>query len=209
MELMSIFVVAIIGYLLGCFQIAYFVGKLVNNIDIRNHGTRNAGASNVTTVMGWKFGIITAFGDILKAAIAVWAIKYLYPHSITLAFIAGTAAIIGHIFPFFLKFRGGKGAASLVGMAVAFNFRIGLILIITIVIITIVTDYIALGTLGMYTLLPILSYYYKYPIACIIIGIGLLLLSIFKHKDNIIRTIRHEEIGLRQVIKKNKNKSPA
>jgi glycerol-3-phosphate acyltransferase PlsY len=209
MELMSIFVVAIIGYLLGCFQIAYFVGKLANNIDIRNHGTHNAGASNVTTVMGWKFGIITAFGDILKAAIAVWAIKFLYPHSITLAFIAGTAAIIGHIFPFFLKFRGGKGAASLIGMTMAFNLRIGIILIITIVIITIVTDYIALGTLGMFTLLPILSYYYKYPIVCIIIGIGLLLLSILKHKENIIRTIRHEEIGLRQVIKKNKNKSPA
>ncbi|MCR1899344.1 glycerol-3-phosphate acyltransferase [Irregularibacter muris] len=204
MEAINIISAAIVGYLLGCFQTAYLVGKLVNNIDIRKFGTHNAGASNITTVMGWKYGIITALGDILKAMIAVWAFRILFPSSVTLAFIAGAAAILGHIFPFFLKFRGGKGAASLVGMAVAYNTRIGLILIFTIIVITIVTDYIALGTIGMFTLLPILSYYYKYPFLCIFIGIGLMILSLFKHRENIIRTIRHEEIGLRQVIEKNK-----
>jgi acyl phosphate:glycerol-3-phosphate acyltransferase len=204
MSAIQILISVFIGYMLGCFQTAYIVGRVVKKIDIRTQGSNNAGASNVTMVLGWKYGAITAFADIFKAALAVMIVGIIFPGSRELAFIAGTFAVLGHIFPFFLRFKGGKGAASLVGMLIAIDIKIAVIAILTIVIITLVIDYIALGSIGMFAVLPVSTYAFNYPLICTIIGIGLALLCVYKHQINIKRIMRKEETGLRKVVNKDK-----
>jgi glycerol-3-phosphate acyltransferase PlsY len=156
-------------------------------------------------VLGWKYGALTAFADIFKASLAVLLAGAIFPGSKELIFIAGASAVLGHIFPFFLKFKGGKGAASLIGMLLAIDLKLAIIAILTIVIITLVIDYIALGSIGMFSVLPVSTYVFNYPIICTLIGVGLALLCVYKHKINIKRIIKKEETGLRRVVNKNKN----
>jgi acyl phosphate:glycerol-3-phosphate acyltransferase len=200
MSYFGVIVSAFVGYSFGCFQTAYMVGKVVKNIDIRNYGSNNAGASNVTIVMGFKYGLFTAFVDIIKAILAVTFINSIFPKSVELLFIAGAFAVLGHIFPFYLKFKGGKGAASLIGMVLAINFKMAIIAILTIIIITLILDYIAIGSLGMFAVLPITTYLFNYSTICVCIGVFLSLLSIYKHQINIKRIIRKEEVGLRKIV---------
>ena len=116
----------LIGYAFGSIQPAYILSKIVGKIDIREHGSGNAGASNITAIMGWKYGFLVGLVDILKGVFAVLVVKWIYPFSPDLAFLSGIMAIIGHIFPFYMKFRGGKGVAALaVGMMFGSNSEIG------------------------------------------------------------------------------------
>ncbi len=203
MNYLNILICVILGYTFGCIQTAYMIGRIVKNIDIREQGSHNAGASNVTQIMGFKYGIITAFLDISKAIIAVLCVRFLFPNDISLPFIAGAFTIIGHIFPIHLGFRGGKGAASLIGMVLAIDIKIALILILSIVLITLLIDYISLGTITIFILLPLCTYFMNYPLLCTILGILLSILCIYKHSSNMIRILHHEEVGLRSVIKNN------
>lgn len=202
MNIVQFILVSFIGYLFGCFQTAYIIGRLKQNIDIRLHGSNNAGASNVTRVLGWKYGIITAIMDILKGTAAVILVGFLYPDAPALLFTAGAFVVIGHIFPVFLGFKGGKGTASLIGISLGINIKIAIVIILVLVIITIITDYIALGSLAMYALFPILALFYKYSLACIIILTLLCFVGFYKHSINIKRMLSHEEVGLRQVTRK-------
>lgn len=193
---------SLIGYLFGCFQTAYIIGKIKGNIDIRLHGTNNAGASNITRVMGWKYGIITALLDILKGTAAVILVGFLFPDKPALLFTAGAFVVLGHIFPVFLGFKGGKGTASLIGISLAIDLKIAIVIVLALVIITIVTDYIALGSLAMYTLFPLMALFYKYPLSCIVILTLLCFIGFYKHSINIKRMLSREEVGLRQVAKR-------
>ena len=126
---MIFFFTILIGYLLGCFQASYFISKYFHGFDIRNKGTGNAGASNVVATLGWKTGFITAVIDVLKASTAVWIINALFPESTNLIFLkylAGCSAVIGHIFPFFMNFKGGKGLASFMGLLFGINPILGI-----------------------------------------------------------------------------------
>lgn len=204
MRLSVVAISALVGYLMGCIQTAYIIGMTVKRIDIRKYGSNNAGASNVTNVMGWKYGIITAAVDILKAVVSVIIIRLLFPDTQYAYYITGAFTLIGHIFPFYMGFKGGKGTASLIGMALAINYKIALIIIISLVILTIVTDFIAIGSLAMYLIVPIASYLFGYSLACIIIAACICMLGFFVHRINIKRLINKEEVGLRAVIEKNK-----
>lgn len=198
------FTAALIGYCFGGFQTAYILGKIFKKIDIRNHGNGNLGASNATKIMGWKYGIIIALIDILKAVFAILLVKYIFNDSTVLLFVAGVFTILGHVYPILLKFKGGKGTASLIGMLLGINYKIAIIIIITIVLITIITDYIALGTIVVVTMLPILVYVFGYPMQAVYICLFITILSIFKHLPNVKKIIRKEEPGLRGTLKKRK-----
>lgn len=202
MTVLNFIISALIGYFSGCFQTAYIVGKYFKKIDIREHGSNNAGASNVTTIMGWKFGIITALIDISKAILAILLVRFLFPGSQDLVFVAGAAVILGHIFPVFLKFKGGKGLASLVGMLLAVDIKIALLIMAAIAIITLVTDYIAIGALTAYSIVPLFTFLSDYPKFCTMLALMLVLLAFYKHQINIVRIMHHEEKGLRGVMKK-------
>ena len=114
----------VIGYLFGLIQTGYIYGK-IKNIDIRKHGSGNAGTTNALRTLGWKAGVITFIGDCLKCVVAVTLVQFLFIqdlHQGLYAMYAGLGAVLGHNFPFYLKFKGGKGIATTCGV-----FMVGLI----------------------------------------------------------------------------------
>ena len=139
---MNIFLCVLMGYLVGCINPAYIISKF-NGFDIREKGTGNAGASNVTIVMGKKAGILTALFDILKAFTVTMIAGYLFPNIKCVKIISGISCILGHIFPVFMKFHGGKGLACLGGMILSYNPLIFLILLLTELVIVLLAGYIS------------------------------------------------------------------
>lgn len=200
------FTVIIIGYLFGCLQWSYILSKTFLNVDIRTLGAGNAGASNTVISIGWKLGVLVAILDILKAIISIFIIKHLFKISFIeenyfLLYLNGLFVILGHDFPFFMKFKGGKGAASLLGMLIGIDYKLGILGFFIILIITIVTDYIALGTLGLNLFLALSAYLY-YGMNSVLISLILLFIAIYLHMPNIKRILIKEEKGLRGVLKK-------
>ncbi|MFP4457896.1 MAG: glycerol-3-phosphate acyltransferase [Clostridia bacterium] len=183
----------VLGYLFGCFQTSYFLGKLVKGIDIRDHGVNNAGASNTVMVLGFKYGLLVAILDILKATFAVLIIKRFYPNMPNVWYLTGLGAFLGHCFPFFMQFRGGKGTASLVGAALAIDIRVGLITMLSGMVVAIITDYIFIGTLTVLSMFAISSIFYDYGTFSLVIAIIVAVISLAKHSNNIVRLIKGEE----------------
>ncbi len=195
----------LIGYLFGCFQTSYFIYKMVSQKDIREIGSGNAGASNVTSELGWKYGILTGFADVLKAYIPTQIVLYIFPGAyqpLDLMALAGTGAVLGHIYPFFLDFRGGKGVACYIGMLLAIDWQIGVIVIICLVLLTIITDYVAVGSISLYIIIPILAYYSNYSDVVIGCAVVLFVVGMIKHWINVQRILGGTETGLRSVFKK-------
>lgn len=197
-----------IGYAFGCLQFSYIIGKTLKKVDIRSLGNGNAGASNTVTTFGWKYGVAVGILDILKAVFSLLIIKILYGGAITndqltfLLYLNGLFVIIGHNFPFFMGFKGGKGTASLIGMLFVIDLRIGLLGALTILIVTLVTDYIALGTICLVTGFVASTFYFGYSQGSIVIAIIIAVMSIYKHIPNIKNIRKGTEKGLRRTIKK-------
>ena len=200
----------LIGYLFGCFQTSYFISQLVSKKDIRKIGSGNAGASNVTSELGWKYGILTGILDILKAYIPAQLVLYIFPETyqqIDIIVLAGTGAVLGHIYPFFLDFRGGKGVACYIGMLLAVDWNIGIAIIIGLILITIITDYVSIGSITLYIIVPVWVYASgDYSIIVIRCAVVLFIVGMIKHWINIQRIMNGTETGLRSVLKKNKTK---
>jgi len=203
-----IFITIIIGYLFGCFQTSYLIGKIFKNVDIRSLGNGNAGASNTTVTLGWKYGILVALIDILKAVVSIMFVTYLLHNVVSnsfllfLKYLNGFFVIIGHNYPFYLRFQGGKGTASLIGMLLTIDIRLGLVGILSIVIATIITDYIAIGTIALVLSFTLGTILLKYNIGSILVAIAITLLSIYNHLPNIKKIIAGTETGLRKTFKK-------
>jgi glycerol-3-phosphate acyltransferase PlsY len=194
----------LIGYLFGCIQAAYLIGKLAGKLDIREHGSGNAGASNITSTLGIKYGVIVGLVDILKGFFAVMVVKWIYPDNPDLSYLAGLMAIIGHIFPFFMKFRGGKGVAALVGMMFGVNWKLGILFALLVAVPALVTDYIVSGSFTTFVALPIVTYVKDFPIWHLLISLGLMVLCFYLHRANIQRIIAKEELKISAVIFKKK-----
>ena len=201
-------IVTMLGYLFGCFQASYILGKLLKKVDIRTLGNGNAGASNTVVVLGWKYGVAVAIIDIGKAILSVIVIKLLFKNLLSpeqtpfFLYLNGLSVILGHNYPFYMGFKGGKGTASLIGMLSAIDHRIAIIGIAAIVAITLATDYIALGTISLVILFVASTFFFGYSKGCIIIAFILASLSIYKHRQNIVNIIQKKEIGLRSTMKK-------
>ncbi len=195
-----VFISVLIGYLLGCIQSAYLVGKLAGNLDIREHGSGNAGASNITSTLGVKYGVIVGLVDILKGLFAVVILKGIYPAYPDLAYLAGLMAILGHIFPFFLKFRGGKGVATLVGMMFGVNWKLGILFVLLVAVPAFLTDYIVSGSFTTFIALPIVTYLLDYPLGYLLISLAMTVLCFYLHRANIQRIIAKEELKIRAVL---------
>jgi len=198
----QVIITCLIGYLFGCIQAAYLISKFVGKIDIREHGSGNAGASNITTIMGLKYGVIVGLVDVLKGFFAVLLVKLIYPDNPDLALLAGILAILGHIFPFYMKFRGGKGVATLVGMMFGLNWKLGVLFALLVIIPALLTDYIVVGSFTTFTALPIVAYILDYPLVFTIIGAFLTVLIFYLHRGNIQRLIDKEETRISSVLKK-------
>ena len=149
------YVIAILcAYLLGSSSMAFYLSK-IKHVDIRSKGSGNLGASNATVLFGWGAGVLVALHDIGKGLAAVLLAKYFFPELEYVGAAAGVACVLGHIFPFYLKFKGGKGLASFLGMMAALDWRVALGIVVLLVVVTLVTDFIALGTISVSIAAPI------------------------------------------------------
>ena len=191
----------IIGYLLGCSNLALYICK-GKKLDIRNSGSANLGAANSTIVLGWKWGVLVGIHDIGKAIVAVLLTRILFPYSIYADAVAGVACVLGHIFPFYLKFKGGKGFASYLGLVIALNWKFALIVLALVVLITVITDYLVLGTLTTITLVPIYLGIQQQTILLPLILLVATVVIFYRHRENIPRILKGTEIGLRSTLKK-------
>lgn len=205
----EIIIAIVIGYLLGNIQASYLLGRLLKKGDIRTMGQGNAGASNAVESLGWKFGVAVGLIDILKGALSILLIKYLFDVNMnadgaSLLYINGYAAILGHIYPFFMNFKGGKGTATLVGILLGMNPIYGLIGILFIVSTTLLTDYIVLGTAALTTYVVALTYLKDLGKVALIISILGALLSLFLHRKNYKRIRLGTETKLSQVLARKK-----
>lgn len=132
---------SLIGYLIGSINPSFFLGK-TRGVDIRSKGSGNAGASNVIILFGKMLGAFCATFDVLKAFFAVLLASALFPDTAHSFAITGAFCIIGHVFPFYMRFRGGKGLACLGGIVLAFDLRVFAVMLTLAVIVAFVTDYI-------------------------------------------------------------------
>ncbi len=198
---MDYFVSCAIGYFLGCINAAYFLSRS-RGFDIRDRGSGNAGASNVVANMGWKYGVMTAAFDILKGFFAVLIAQWLFPNTPSIGLIAGMFAVIGHIFPFYLRFRGGKGFASYIGAMFAFNWKVAAVILIISLAIGLITSYIALATLTFSTAFTI--YYILQQLAAILLVLLIFveIVIIVKHLSNIKRILSGTEDKISSALHK-------
>ena len=197
---MTYLLAAAMGYLLGCSNMAYWL-SLIKKVDIRNNGSGNLGASNATVLLGWKAGILVAAHDIGKAVLAVVLAGLLFPETVAVGAAAGVACVLGHIFPFYLKFKGGKGLASFFGTVLALNWKVALALALLGVLITVITDFVSLAALSISITAPVGIWYLEGGAIVPLILCIATAVMIFKHIENIHRILNRTEIGLRSTAK--------
>ena len=189
-----------LGYLLGCSNMAYWLGR-IKKVDIRSNGSGNLGASNATVLLGWGAGVIVALHDIGKAVLAVVLAKLLFPGVEYAGAAAGVAAVLGHIYPFYLKFKGGKGLASFWGLILALNWKVALAMGLLGILITVVTDFISLAALTISITAPLGIWLVTGGTVVPLILCVATAVVIFKHIENIQRILNRTEIGLRSTAK--------
>jgi len=170
-------------------------------VDIRSNGSGNLGASNATVLLGWGAGVVVALHDIGKAFLAVLAAKLLFPSLDYVGAAAGVAAVLGHIYPFYLKFKGGKGFASYFGMTLALNWKFALVIAVLVFLATVITDYIVAGTTLTIVAVPVYLGIAEHSIVLALILCIATAVIVYKHRMNYVRIWNGTEIGLRSVMK--------
>ena len=196
---MGYFLAVGLGYLLGCSHMAYYISRR-KKLDIRSAGSGNLGASNTTVLFGWGSGVLVALHDIGKAVLAVWLAKLLFPQLEYVGAVAGVACVVGHIFPFWLSFRGGKGLASFFGMTLAVSWKLAVLVAVVIVVATLLTDFIYVGALSSILVAPIYVGLTQSWILAAILAIASAVMF-QRHWENILRILNHTEIGLRSTAR--------
>ncbi|MTI47763.1 MAG: glycerol-3-phosphate 1-O-acyltransferase PlsY [Firmicutes bacterium] len=196
--MLDVIIIILIGYLLGSFASSFFLGKIFKKIDIREHGSGNAGATNALRVFGAKLAAITFILDILKGVVAVIIGRYILGESGAL--IAGVSAVIGHNWPVLLGFKGGKGVATTIAIVMAIEPIIAIISVLIGLIVIIRSKYVSLGSITGMAVLPIVSLIIIRPfdIKFFVFALVLGLMSIYRHRSNIKRLLKGNESKIGQ-----------
>jgi acyl phosphate:glycerol-3-phosphate acyltransferase len=208
MNIVYVVIALCLAYLLGSIPTAVWVGKTFHGIDVREHGSGNAGATNVIRVLGWKTGIPVMIVDIGKGWLAAYLpvllhlaepgsaqVTFFQIHLIDIQILTGLTSIIGHVYPILAGFRGGKGVACTVGVLVALHPFLTLSCIAIFLVVLLITGYVSVASMSMGIAFPILlftlfntpSTYFK--IFSVFIAIAIIL----THRKNIKRLLKGEE----------------
>lgn len=199
--------VAILSYLLGSLNFGVILSKGIEKDDIREHGSGNAGTTNMLRNYGKKLAIFTILGDMIKVAVAI-GLSFLIVKltnvydlmseanvnaDMLIKSFSGFFCVLGHIFPCFFKFKGGKGVATAGGMVFIVDWKIALILLAIFIIIVAVTKYVSLGSIIIALLYPILIYLFYKSFVLTIIALIFTFIVIVAHRSNIKKLINHSE----------------
>lgn len=191
--LATVILIFAVGYLLGSINFATFISKRSYHEDIREHGSGNAGMTNMMRTYGKKAAALTLLGDALKAAVAI-LIGYVLFGSDG-AYIAGIGAIIGHTWPIYYNFKGGKGVVTAIVMILCTNFWVGLILLALFVAIVWGTKYISLGSIMGALMYPVLlgNFNGMNTVVKLVCAFIVTILLVFNHRSNIKRLLEGNE----------------
>lgn len=202
---MEIAATILTGYLLGSLSPSALLGK-IKQADLRSQGTKNLGASNTMLVIGKKFGALVMIFDIFKGFFAAKLAKILFPQLAFAQLLAGLSAVVGHIFPFYLKFKGGKGLAAFGGMVLACDPLVFLCLLVLGIILMLLTNASAAMPISAGFLFPILTLIRSQSLTAFILAAAAGGLIIVKHWSNIGKARRGEDIKIRSFVKNGFNK---
>jgi len=191
---MEYVIFGVIAYLIGSIPFALVVGKIGYKIDVREHGSGNLGATNAFRVLGTKAGIIVTIADILKGTVAViipLLASYFFDVDV-MRLIIGIFAVLGHTYPVFAKFKGGKAVATSGGIILGVNPLLFLAIIITFVLTLYLFKYVSLASMLTGVVATIISFFLDDILLCILIAV-LTIFVIYRHRDNIKRIINKTE----------------
>lgn len=196
---MQITLSLLLGYLLGALNPAALFGKL-KNVDLKKTGTKNLGASNATIVLGRGYGAIVMVFDILKAYFAGKIAKWLFPQLVIAGYLAALGAILGHVFPFYMQFQGGKGLAAFGGM-VCFHSPWVLLFYLTVGVgLMLLFNYSVFLPLFAAVTFPIIALVQTGDVGIFLVSLGAGILVAWRHWENIGKIKRGEETPVRQVV---------
>jgi acyl phosphate:glycerol-3-phosphate acyltransferase len=191
--MMILYIVLIVAsYLLGAVPTGVILAKVFAGRDIRQEGSGNIGATNVTRVLGKKVGALTLVGDLLKGFIPVWAGFHLVS-SMEVVCLMGLAAFLGHLFPVYLGFKGGKGVATALGVFLYLSPIVILIEVIIFAFAVGVWKYVSLGSIIAAASMPLLLLMIAFPKPVVLLSIVSAILIIIKHRSNIQRLLSGTE----------------
>lgn len=201
--------VAVVSYLLGCFSSGITISKL-QGVDIRKHGSKNTGATNVLRVLGLKSGVLTFVGDVLKATIAVWFGYFLLDRGVEAPFdierfgmmVGGLFAIIGHNWPVYYGFKGGKGVACSAAVLFFVDLPCAIPAIIICLAVVAFTRYISLGSMTLmfvYMITMCIVHWGNWPLCAF--TVILFVLCVWRHRTNVVRLLNGTENKLGQKAK--------
>jgi glycerol-3-phosphate acyltransferase PlsY len=184
----------IVCYLLGSISFSVLLAKMLKGIDIRQYGSGNAGATNTLRILGKGPAILVLFLDVLKGISAVWIGKWLGGDATWIPALCGIAAIVGHNWPLYFNFHGGKGVATTIGVMATMSFLpaffAGMIAILSIVL----TRYVSLGSLIFVALTPVcLLIMGGYPQPVFWSSIIIAIFVFWRHRSNIVKIVQHRE----------------
>ena len=185
----------LISYAVGTLNPAYLLARL-QGIDIRTRGSGNAGASNALLLFGKLRGALCAVFDVLKAFAVTFSAKVFFPEDSLLFAVAASACILGHIFPFYMKFRGGKGLACLGGVFLAFDIRVFGILLACEVAVALATNYLCMVPITAGVALPVIFGIMTCDVAGTLLFGGTACVVVWRHAENIRRILRGRELRL-------------
>lgn len=184
--------IAVAAYFLGNISTGLLVGKAIGHIDIRKTGSGNAGTTNIMRTLGWFPSVLTLLGDVLKAVIAVLIGRALAGEMGQ--YVAGVAVLLGHNWPMLFGFKGGKGMASSLGIIIATEPILALVLFVIQVVILVVTKYMSVASLCTAVLYPVLvAIFHHDNAAYVIFAVIAGALAVFSHRGNIRRLMKHTE----------------
>ena len=186
---MELFIISLVSYLIGSIPFGFLLTKIFLNKDIRNIGSGNVGATNALRTGNKKIGFSTLILDILKAAITIIFVKFNYSEFI---FISSLCVFLGHVFPIWLKFKGGKGVATYVGILFSINLTYGLIFITIWLIVFFIFKYSSLSSIIASLSIPLYLFIFLNSLNSFFFLI-MLILIFFTHRENIKRLINKEE----------------
>ncbi len=181
-----------LSYLFGSIPSGYLLFRLKNKGDIRDYGSHSIGATNVLRTTGWKFAIPVAILDIFKGFFPAFLGLKLFEDS-RWALVFGFCAVVGHCYPIFLRFKGGKGVATTVGVYAAIAFVPLLFMIAVFVCVTVITRHVSLGSILGVLSFPLFSYFFQGETEILFLSVAAFLLITFKHRGNIQRLVKGNE----------------
>jgi len=198
MSILNRVICLLLGYAIGCIQSAFIVGKIIGKIDIRDFGSGNAGTTNVARVLGAKAGAIVFICDVLKVILSCVICRTIFKFddiqlNITVGMYAGIGSVIGHNFPFYLNFKGGKGIACTLGLILCIDIKVAVITYLIGFIVVVITKYVSLSSLSMTLVAPFIMLIYKFSTENIILMFILTALAYYRHLPNIKRLLKGEE----------------